>query len=139
MGSSTPTQRHPVPGTLHGFVDESVRPKTPYLVCATVVAPQDLSEMRAAMKALRVPGARRIHMESDGRHRQRFVAAVAEMDIDARLYLASNKRISQRQSRSGCLRRMVPDLVTAGVGNLYVESCDQDTRIAAGVRKSITW
>lgn len=101
MGSSTPTQRHPVPGTLHGFVDESVRPKAPYLVCATVVAPQDLSEMRAAMKALRVPGARRIHMESDGRHRQRFVAAVAEMDIDARLYLGCTSRRTSASASAG--------------------------------------
>jgi len=57
MGRSTPTRRRPVPKALHGFVDESARPNMPYLVCAAVIAPQNLSRHRAAMKATRAPGA----------------------------------------------------------------------------------
>jgi len=126
MGRSTPTRRRPVPKALHGFVDESARPNMPYLVCAAVIAPQNLSRHRAAMKAARAPGAKRVHMESDGRYRQRIVATVAEMDVHAWLYIASTTHTSQRRARTECFRRMVPDLIAAGVGNLYIESCDQD-------------
>jgi len=110
----------------HAFVDESVRPGSSYLICAAVIAAHDASDMRATMKSLRVPGSRRVHMASDGGYRNRLVAAVAALDVEVLIYRASVKGVSQRQARSDCLRRMVPDLVAVGVSNLYLESCDQD-------------
>lgn len=78
------------------------------------------------MSSLRVPGSRRVHMTSDANSRKRFVAAIADMNVEARLYVASTKGGSQRRARSDCLRRLTPDLIGVGVCNLYLESCDQD-------------
>lgn len=110
----------------HAFVDESIRPGAPYLICAAILTPADLSAIRSTMLGLRVRGARRVHMEKDGRNRSRVVAAVAELPIQARIYLADVTRTSQRRARSKCLHHMVPNLLDAGVSNLYLESCDQD-------------
>lgn len=110
---------------LHAFSDESVR-RHDYMICAAVLAPSELGSTRRALRRTLVPGSRRIHMIKDGNYRDRYVSAVAELGIQARLYVTPISSISQRQARSKCLRSMVPDLLGAGVTHLIVESCDQD-------------
>lgn len=73
----------------------------------------------------------RIHLkiESDS-SRKRILASIAELDIEARLYIAPMRGVSQWAARDCCLRSMVPDLCALGVSNLYLESCSQDRQDA---------
>ena len=114
----------------HGFVDESFRRSSGYLVCAAVVPAHDLAELRTSMRGLRVQGSERVHMKSDGRNRARILSEVANMPLEVRMYVAPARDISQRQARTSILDQMVPDLAGLGVSNLYLESCDQDRQDA---------
>lgn len=130
--ASTPASRR------HGFVDESFRHSSGYLVCAAVVPAHDLATLRTSMRALRVPGSERVHMKSDGRNRTRILSEVVNMPLEVRMYVAPAREVSQRQARTAILDQMVPDLAGLGVSNLYLESCDQDrqdTEILSAARK----
>jgi hypothetical protein len=112
------------------------------MVCAVVVAPGDLSDLRTFMKGQRVKGSRRIHMKSESdATRKRLLASISDLNIEARLYLTSTRGVSQRVARDRCLRSMVPDLCSAGVRNLYLESCSQDlqdSRVLIDARRGTT-
>lgn len=58
----------------HAFADESVR--RGYLICAVVLAEGDLSAARQAMRVLRKPGQRTIHMATEGGRRRREIVSV---------------------------------------------------------------
>jgi hypothetical protein len=112
-------------GRWHGFVDESSRQG--YLVCAVVLAPEDLALTRRELKALCLPGQQRIHMKSEGASRRRAIlSAVARMQVQALMYEVPAGRRSERAARDDCLRRLVPDLLRLEVGRLMIESCDQN-------------
>lgn len=81
-------------GHLHAFVDESIRRE--YLICAVVVTPSQLSELRQTIKALRVNGSRRVHMAKDSRHASRLVPAFAGLGLSVRIYKAKLSETSQR-------------------------------------------
>ncbi|MGY4772899.1 hypothetical protein ACXC9Q_38845 (plasmid) [Kribbella sp. CWNU-51] len=108
------------------FVDESTT-QHDYVVCAILLGPHKLEDARRALKQLRMPGQRRIHMtkECDSR-RRRILSAVADLELEAVLYRALLDRRPHREARDDCLRAMVPDLLARGAARLAIESCDQD-------------
>ncbi|MEU7937831.1 hypothetical protein [Microbispora bryophytorum] len=109
----------------HAFVDESARGG--YLICTVVIAPEDLSASRQALRKLCKPGQQRIHMtsESDNRRRE-ILSEIDGLGVAAHVYQAELGKRSQRVVRDDCIRAAVPGLIAMGVSRLVIESCDQD-------------
>jgi hypothetical protein len=77
--------------TLHAFADESQRRGT-YLMCAVVVQPNRLVEVRAAMRSELLAGQRRLHFAHESKRRRRSIlAAVTDLQAEARIYLSTDR------------------------------------------------
>jgi len=112
---------------LHAFVDESVRDD--YVVCAVITSQGDLGSFRRLMLGLRRSGEHRAHMAKEGDSQRKLILnRLRAAGTRARIYVAPAVRRSQRAARDGCFQTVVPDLVSAGVSRLIVESCGQDSR-----------
>jgi hypothetical protein len=99
------------------YVDESERRH--YLLGVTIVT-GPAQPIRAALRALQRPGQRRIHFskEQDSR-RRRLLAAMAELDLTARVYVSPR---SVKESRELCLTALIADIAPAGASLLVLES-----------------
>jgi hypothetical protein len=105
----------------HVFVDESKRDV--YLVAAAVVAPTDLNGARTALRALQLPGTRRVHFQAESdAFRRKFLGQVNELQVTARIYTARER--TDLDSRRRILTRLVGDLVTMGASRLVIERDD---------------
>jgi len=106
---------------MHAFVDESERPGR-YLMCAVLVAPAHLAEVRQALIALRMPGQRRLHMNNEQNPRRRLILdRIAALPLRAHVYQRPGRPV---QARAACLRAMTADLLAAGVTTLVIEPVD---------------
>jgi hypothetical protein len=72
------------------------------------------------------PGQRRIHFskEQDSR-RRRLLAAMAELDLTARVYVSPR---SVKESRELCLTALIADIAPAGASLLVLESRESMNR-----------
>jgi hypothetical protein len=109
--------------TGHVFVDESKQRE--YLLVAAVVMPSDLAEARRSLRALVMPGQRRLHMkkESDAR-RSAIIDAITATGATATIYNARRPGRHELDAREACLRAVVTDVATAGHHMLVIEQDD---------------
>jgi hypothetical protein len=104
---------------VHVFVDESDRGT--YLVCAAVVAPAGLGELRQLLRGFCLPGQRRLHFKSENNaRRKQILDALAAAGVQARIYRCRD--ISTVRARRHCLNAMVHDLVGLDAQRLVIES-----------------
>jgi hypothetical protein len=74
----------------HVFVDESVRGG--YLLAATTVAPERLAVVRRCLRALLMPGERRLHFQAESDpQRRKLVSALTPLDVETVIYLARGR------------------------------------------------
>jgi hypothetical protein len=105
--------------TLHAFVDESQRRGT-YLMCAVLVQPNQLGVVRSAMRSQLLAGQRRLHFAHESKRRRRAIlAAVTDLQAEARIYLSADR---PDRARERCLSALIDDLVAAGADRLVLES-----------------
>lgn len=107
----------------HLFVDESKR--RDYLLVAAVVTPTDLAAARRALRALIMPGQRRLHMkkESDAR-RSAIIDAITATGATAVVYNAGRSGRHELDARDACLRAVVADAAAAHHRLLVLEQDD---------------
>ena len=107
----------------HVFVDESKQ--RDYLLVAAVVMPSDLAEARRALRALVMPGQRRLHMkkESDAR-RGAIIDVITAAAGTATIYNAGRAGRHELDAREACLRAVIVDVAAAGHRMLVVEQDD---------------
>ncbi len=108
------------------FLDESRR-DAHYIVCVAMVVVEELESARKVLRALRLPGQRRIHFaaESD-RRRRKLLSEIAELDLTTAIY--SIRHSGDTVARTLILAAMVPDLRSRGVVRLVIESRESQDR-----------
>jgi hypothetical protein len=107
----------------HVFVDESKQ--RDYLLVAAAIMPGDLAGARRTLRALVMPGQRRLHMkkESDAR-RHTIIDAITSTGASATIYDAGRRGRRELDAREGCLRALVVDLAAARHQMLVLEQDD---------------
>ncbi|BCB79079.1 hypothetical protein ACFQ1L_12200 [Phytohabitans flavus] len=102
-------------------MDESVRGG--YLLAATTVAPVHLAVVRRCLRALLMPGERRVHFqaESDPR-RRKIVSELTSLHVETVIYVARGR---DDRARAACLSRAVEDCRRLGAQRLVLESRGQ--------------
>ncbi len=103
------------------FVDETKA--RGYVVVATLVDDTDLTAIRRALQLTLPRGQRRIHMvdESDPL-RRKFLGALVDAGLTARLYMAGADHGTDVRRRRACLRQVVLDAAATGCTRLVLES-----------------
>lgn len=120
----------------HAFVDESVRGEL-YIMCPVLIATDQLDEARTTLRALRMPGQRRIHFatESDGRRRT-LLRAMSRLNTSPVIYIA--RHCNQVAARAAILATMVPQLRSADVRHVVLESRqEQDQRDRSSIHRAV--
>ncbi|MFD4990833.1 hypothetical protein ACFWH7_03700 [Cellulosimicrobium cellulans] len=103
------------------FVDESKSGN--YRLIASVVASHDLVVARKAIRALVLPGQRRLHMKSEGDGRRRVILTELEHHgFKATIYRAGTPFKTDLDRRRHGLDRLVADIAKAGHTMLCLES-----------------
>lgn len=123
--------------TAHAFIDESQRGHS-YLVCVVLVDPGDLPGVRGELRAMPMPGQRRLHFVNESpRRRRQLLAAMSKLPVRARVYISTNKEpIARRQA----LAAILSDSRAAGIERIIIERREpgQDARerrqIAGAIR-----
>lgn len=107
----------------HVFADETKQRS--YLLVAGVVVPNDLDTVRKTLRALVLPGQRRLHMKNENDQRRRAIAAaVVGSGISATIYDAARRYSNERDRRAACLRALVGDCARRGDAMLVLEQDD---------------
>lgn len=103
------------------FVDETKA--RGYVIAATLVDDSDVTAVRRVLQQTLPRGQRRIHMvdESDPL-RRKFLGALADAGLTARLYVAGADHGTDVRRRRACLRHVVLDAATEGCTRLVLES-----------------
>lgn len=121
----------------HVYVDESKA--RAYILVATAVSAADRVEVEKVLRALRKPGQRRIHFnsESDSRRRE-ILARLVQLPI--RCHIWEVKGFVDELARTLCLEDLVREISAAGAAHLIVETDESLVRhdrsvIAAILRK----
>ena len=100
----------------HIFVDETKR--AGYVIAAVTVS--DTEAIRKIVRALVLPGQRRIHMKHEQARRRRvIVSALAAMQVQATVYDAARRYRTDLAARTACLTTLVEDIAAR----------DSDTRL----------
>jgi hypothetical protein len=105
---------------LHAFADEAKAHG--YIMVAALLAPTKLAPARQSIKALIMPGQRRIHFqkESNGRRKQ-ILDTVATLGVEAIIYDGSRHK-ANKPARDACLARLITDLVDLKAEQLILET-----------------
>lgn len=107
----------------HVYVDESKA--RDYLIVAAVLAPQELTTARHSLRALIMPGQRRIHMKSESNARRAaIIDAIGATGATAIVYNAGRPGRNELDARLTCLRALVADAAAAGHHALIIEQDD---------------
>jgi hypothetical protein len=103
------------------FVDETKQDG--YLVTAAALVPDDIARARKAIRALVMPGQRRLHFlkESD-RQRKQILDVIYELAPNVRIYDGSTH--PRRQQRNACLSELLSDLASQHARLLVIERED---------------
>jgi len=121
--------------TIHAFVDESQR--GPYVVCAVLVAPKELAAMRTALRAMLMPGQRRLHFTQERVQRRRgLLSEMAELPFRARIYQSKAK---EPLARTLAMDALLQDLANLEGRRLVMERREhsQDRRERQQIVKAI--
>jgi hypothetical protein len=107
------------------FIDEST--VRGYTLAVTLVADDDVVRLRAAVKALVLPGQRRIHFtkESD-RRRRAILSELRRLGVSVHIYRCATK--DQVTGRRACLEAVVKFAVEQGVGLMVLEQITTQER-----------
>ena len=110
----------------HIFVDETKR--AGYVIAAVTVS--DTEAIRKTVRALVLPGQRRIHMKHEQARRRRvIVSALAAMQVQATVYDAARRYRTDLAARTACLAALVEDIAArAGDTRLVIEQDDSVVR-----------
>lgn len=128
-------------GDLCGFADESAVVRSPtrqdYLVCAVLLAEQDLDETRDALRPLLRPGQLKFHWSAEGpASRRRMVETLACLQpMSIVVTHRSQPQHKTERFRRKCLEVLYYELTEAGVKHLILEgrTPSQDRRDMAHV------
>ncbi|HEY6746725.1 MAG TPA: hypothetical protein VI357_13525 [Mycobacteriales bacterium] len=116
--------------TVHAFVDESHR--STYLMVATLVTASELPAARTLVRALPLPGARRLHFQSERDSRRReVIAMLASTGLRTRVY---ESRGQPEAARCAALVALTEDLFKLDAGRLVLESRG---RVADGLDRRV--
>ncbi|EWC62858.1 hypothetical protein UO65_1806 [Actinokineospora spheciospongiae] len=103
----------------HLFIDESIRGRT-YLLGVAVVPVNRLAAARTLLRALCLPGERRVHFQAESNTRRRaLISELVAGGISADLYLAQGPA---GQARAACVRAMTIDACKRGAHRVAIES-----------------
>ena len=110
----------------HIFVDETKR--AGYVIAAVTVS--DTDAIRTIVRALVLPGQRRIHMKHEQARRRRvIVSALAAMQVQATVYDAARRYRTDLAARTACLTALVDDIAARdGDTRLVIEQDDSVVR-----------
>ena len=110
----------------HTFVDETKR--AGYVIAAVTVT--DTEAIRKVVRALVLPGQRRIHMKHEQARRRRvIVSALAAMQVQAIVYDAARRYRTDLAARTACLTAIVEDIAARdGDTRLVIEQDDSVVR-----------
>ena len=103
----------------HLFINESIRGRT-YLVGVAVVPANRLAADRALLRALCLPGERRVHFQAENNSRRRaLISRLAAAEVSADVYLAQGPA---HRARHACLRAVTVDACKQGAHRITIES-----------------
>lgn len=125
----------------HFFVDESRRSGT-YLLAAAELVPADLAATRSALRALCLPGMRRVHFQAEGDSRRRDL--LSQLVATRSRVTIYRGRGAAEATRIACLRLLVAEVTAKGGQRLVLESRGEPgdrsdrTVIAAALRQGGT-
>jgi hypothetical protein len=113
-------------GPTDAFVDESIRGRR-YLMGCVLIEARHLAEVRPAVAALGVDGAR-VHFNNESnRQKTRVLDAIVAMPVRATIYVCQrNHGVTQFEARAACIAAIVDDLQARQVGRLVIESRQDD-------------
>lgn len=102
----------------HVFVDETKG--RDYIVAAATVLPGDVVQARKRLRALLLPGQKRMHFvsEKDSRRRQ-ILATMSELGAQVTLYIAPTKKA--HVGRTACLDAVLDDVIKHRAARLVLE------------------
>lgn len=110
----------------HIFVDETKR--RDYLMVAAVALPAEQKAFRALIRELKLPGQRRLHMQSESDPRRRAIASsIVRAGVRATVYNAGSRYKTERDRRAACLHALVHDAARRRDELLVIEE-DQSLR-----------
>jgi hypothetical protein len=110
------------------FVDESF--KRDYILCAAVVADDEINVARKFMRDLKPGNRDRLHMQSESRYRGRIISEFVQgaVVIEAHIFVGGrpSRTRSQRDIRTFCLEALASYAAANDGTRILVESCSQD-------------
>lgn len=112
--------------TVQAFVDESQRGR--YLICVVLIDPADLSSVRTELRAMLLPGQRRLHFAKERPQRRReLLASMRRLPIRTRIYTSTDK---EPVARTRAIQAVLSDLVDLDGRRLIIErrETSQDAR-----------
>jgi hypothetical protein len=110
----------------HAFVDEAKAHG--YIMVAALLAPTKLGPARQSIKALVMPGQRRIHFQKEGNgRRKQILDAVSALGVEAIIYDGS-RYAADKPARDACLAQLITDLIDRDVERLILETEDPTLR-----------
>ncbi len=111
----------------HVFVDETKH--RDYLLVAAQLQPGTLDATRSTLRALVLPGQRRLHMNDERDPRRRAIAAVVvAAGVHATVYDAGRRYRTERDRRAACLQALVDDVARRRDTTLVLEQDDSLVR-----------
>ncbi|MBE7372925.1 hypothetical protein [Dermacoccus barathri] len=109
----------------HAYLDESTQGD--YLVIASVIAPGDVREARAALRGLLLPRQRSLHMKDEKKTARQdlIVATVCNLELTTTIYVAKpSEHKGHTGARDACIQRASSDSATQGVQRLVLDRND---------------
>ena len=103
--------------SVHAFVDESQRDR--YIICAAVVAPQDLRAIRGELRAMRLPGQRSLHFAQESpRRRRSLLKSISQLPLRVCLYESVEREPAARRL---AIDALLHDLIGMNGRRLIIE------------------
>ena len=112
--------------TVHAFVDESQHGA--YRICAALIDPVDLAPARTYLRAMLLPGQRRLHFAKERPQRRRaLLTSMQRLPIRTRIYTSTDK---EPVARTRAIQALLSDLVDLDGRRLVIErrEASQDAR-----------
>jgi hypothetical protein len=126
------------------YVDESEPNSRPgagvYLLAAALIERRDHEAVRTAALDLRLKGQRKLHWHDENTARRKvLIETVAQLPALHLIIIRSDPLVRSERRRAMCLSRLLTELETRGVTEVYIEAREKrqnerDLRVLAGLR-----